>query len=194
MTGAARQEFPGRLDQVACARAFVKSALGDCPALDDIVLLASELCANAVRHSASADGGSFEVAVYPRRKSARVEVRDDGGSVTAPQARDLAGLPEAGRGLGVVAAVADTWGYHDGEHGRIVFFELTWTAPRAQAPPGSDPAMRQGRAGDGDRRRTVTADGAAARRPPRVARPRSPAVPADEPAATVLAAAGAGER
>lgn len=106
-------------------------------------MLTSELCANAVRHSASADGGSFEVTVCLRRESARIEVRDDGGSATTPQAGDLSEASERGRGLGIVAALADDWGYHDDEHGRVVFFEvlfeLTWVTPRARPAPPARP-------------------------------------------------------
>jgi anti-sigma regulatory factor (Ser/Thr protein kinase) len=141
MTRPATRAFPGKPDQVACARAFVRSALGNCPALDDIVMLASELCANAVRHTASADGGSFEVTVRLLRESARIEVRDDGGSATIPQAGDPGEASEYGRGLRIVAALADDWGYQDDEHGRTVFFELTWVTPRARPAPPARPEL-----------------------------------------------------
>jgi serine/threonine-protein kinase RsbW len=189
MTEPVTRAFPGKPDQVASARAFIRSALGNCPALDDIVLLTSELCANATRHSASADGGTFEVTVHHRRESARIEVRDDGGSATSPQARDLGQPSEDGRGLGIVAALADHWGYHDDEHGRVVFFELTWTTSRARPAP-DDPAQRQRPTGplatDGDHQsQSITIDGTAP-----TTRPRPPA-PRRETAPPVTAGAGA---
>ncbi|MGH3277492.1 MAG: hypothetical protein ACRDNZ_24605, partial [Streptosporangiaceae bacterium] len=39
--------FPGRKDQVAQARDFVRRTLGPCPVLDEAVLLVSELATNA---------------------------------------------------------------------------------------------------------------------------------------------------
>jgi hypothetical protein len=55
----------------------------------------------------------------------RMEVRDD-GSGQAPAVHPVGVLSEAGRGLGLVALVADSWGYSGGHHGRSVFFELRW--------------------------------------------------------------------
>lgn len=45
--------------QVTHARRFVRSALADCAAADDAVLLTSELVTNSVQHSRSARGGPF---------------------------------------------------------------------------------------------------------------------------------------
>lgn len=53
--------------------------------LDDAVLLTSELCTNTLQHTASANGGSFEVTVYRGHDSLRIEVRDDGAK-TVPTA------------------------------------------------------------------------------------------------------------
>ena len=121
--------FPGRHDQVARARAFVRAVLGHVPVLDEAVLLVSELCTNALLHTASGHGGTFEVAVYPRSFSVRVEVRD-GGAAQAPGVRPPTDTcPEDGRGLGLVELLSDRWG-HSGDHdGRSVFFELHWKRP-----------------------------------------------------------------
>ena len=96
-----------------------------CPVQDEAVLLTSELCANALRHTASANGGSFEVTLYRRDDSLRVEVRDDGAK-TAPVIRSVEDLREDGRGLEIVALLAHRWGQHGDEYGRTVFFELRW--------------------------------------------------------------------
>lgn len=45
--------YPGRPDQVRDARRAVARHLAGCPALDDAVLITSELASNAVLHSAS---------------------------------------------------------------------------------------------------------------------------------------------
>ena len=132
MTGPARRKFPGCLDQVGRARGFVTQVLGECPRLDDAVLLTSELCTNALQHSASGDGGSFEVSVYYGTGSVRIEVRDDGsGRVPAPRVFDEDS--EDGRGLEIVACLADRWGQRGDEFGRCVYFELRWE-PAAGRP------------------------------------------------------------
>jgi anti-sigma regulatory factor (Ser/Thr protein kinase) len=131
MTRPVRRVFPGRQDQVACAREFVRRKIRPCPVLDEAVLLTSELCANALQHTASGNGGSFEVTVFRGDRSLRVEVRDD-GATTIPAVRtadDLDGLAECGRGLELVALIASRWGQCGDEYGRSVFFELRWDQP-----------------------------------------------------------------
>lgn len=121
--------FPGRCDQVACARAFVRAALGPVPVVDEAVLLVSELCTNALLHTASGNGGTFEVAVYPGSLSVRIEVRD-GGTNQAPGVRQVADtFADDGRGLGLVELLADRWGHSGDQNGRSVFFELRWKQP-----------------------------------------------------------------
>ena len=123
--------FPGCHEQIARARAFVRAALGPVPVpvVDDAVLLVSELCTNALLHTASGDGGTFEVAVYHDLFSVRVEVQD-GGATQSPGVRRRAdNLVEEGRGLGLVELLADRWGYSGDRNGRSVFFELDWKQP-----------------------------------------------------------------
>jgi anti-sigma regulatory factor (Ser/Thr protein kinase) len=117
--------FDGREDQVAEARRFVRDAIGDLPVRDEAVLLVSELSTNALMHTASGNGGKFEVTVGLRRRSVRVEVSDGSANATpAAQRPDV--LSEDGRGLSLVEVVADRWGCEGDEHGRTVFFELRW--------------------------------------------------------------------
>ena len=128
MTQPIRCVFPGRHDQVAHARDFVRRAVGCCSALDEAVLLTSELCTNALQHTASGNGGLFEVTVYRGDGSLRVEVRDD-GSQTVPAVRDFEEFAENGRGLDIVRLIAHRWGQNGDEYGRRVFFELRWNPP-----------------------------------------------------------------
>jgi anti-sigma regulatory factor (Ser/Thr protein kinase) len=125
-----RHAFPGRRDQVAYARDFVRRAVGCCPVLDEAILLTSELCTNALQHTASGNGGLFEVTVYRRDGSLRVEVRDDGAG-TVPAVRSFEELSEDGRGLEIVRLIAHRWGQNGDEFGRSVFFELHWDSSRA---------------------------------------------------------------
>src|ERR1035441_137534 len=52
-----RRVFPGRTDQIAKARDFTRRVLAPCPVLDEAILLASELAANAVAHTVTGGGG-----------------------------------------------------------------------------------------------------------------------------------------
>jgi serine/threonine-protein kinase RsbW len=119
--------FAGRSDQVALARDFVRHALGHVPVLDEVVLLVSELCTNALQHTASGHGGTFEVVVLRGLCSVLVEVRDD-GSVQIPAVHPADVLSEAGRGLSLLG-LADEWGHRGGHQGRSVFFRLSWAEP-----------------------------------------------------------------
>jgi len=125
VTQPVRRRFPGRGDQVASARAFVRAAIGSCPLLDEAVLLTSELCTNALQHTASGNGGTFEVTVYHGPSSLRIEVRDD-GSTTKPARQTVDSYSEDGRGLEIVACIAHRWGQRGDEYGRSVYFELRW--------------------------------------------------------------------
>jgi serine/threonine-protein kinase RsbW len=119
----AARAFPARPDQVGQARAFASQVLGECPAAADLVLICSELAANAVRHSASArPGGEFTVRVSVRAdRWARVEVADQGGPWTA-RIRQR----EDSRGLIVVDELAASWDIRGDDTGRVIGAWLTW--------------------------------------------------------------------
>ena len=52
--------FPGTASAVGQARRFVAGVIGDgFPALDDVLVLVSEVASNAVKHTASGDDGAF---------------------------------------------------------------------------------------------------------------------------------------
>jgi len=124
--------FEGDAAQVRAARRFVTGFLGgDWLDSDAAVLLASELAANAVLHSLSGrPGGKFTVraAVKPG-EYLWVEVEDEGGTWIT-QAAD----GECGRGLDIVAAIADEWG-RDGDPvtGWVVWARLRASRSRARA-------------------------------------------------------------
>jgi anti-sigma regulatory factor (Ser/Thr protein kinase) len=128
MAQARRRVFPGRHEQVAHARRFVGRVLAGCPVTDEATLCVSELATNALLHTGSGKGGKFEVIVQHGESWARVAVWDE-GSLATPAARALDAISENGRGLGMVALVADRWGQRGDEYGRTVWFELRWDAP-----------------------------------------------------------------
>ena len=93
---------------------------------DDVLLLVSELAGNAVQHSASGDGGEFEVAISMADGLVRVEVGDQGGG-SGPRlsGEDGSGaVPTGGRGLRIVDALAAKWGLAGDDLGRVVWFEV----------------------------------------------------------------------
>jgi anti-sigma regulatory factor (Ser/Thr protein kinase) len=125
MTEPARRAFPGCADQVARARQFVADELAGCPVSDEAVLCVSELATNALTHTASGDGGKFEVIVQRWLYLARVSVCDE-GSQESPGARALDLISESGRGLGLVEMIADRWGQPGDGNGRVIWFEMSW--------------------------------------------------------------------
>jgi signal transduction histidine kinase len=79
------------------------------------------------RHSpAGQDGGEFTVTVRTGPGWARIEVSDAGtGEWHAPQGADLDA--EYGRGLAIVAALADKLGHDITADGQTVWAEVGWT-------------------------------------------------------------------
>jgi anti-sigma regulatory factor (Ser/Thr protein kinase) len=126
--GRTRQVFRGTPEAVAAARAFTRDALGTVPALDDVLLLVSELCSNAIQHTASGRNGTFEVTISVGLRGVRISVRDD-GSDQQPAVRP-AEQCAGGRGLQLVKQLADRWGYREDGGGRVVFFAMRWLVSR----------------------------------------------------------------
>ncbi|MGH3155981.1 MAG: ATP-binding protein, partial [Streptosporangiaceae bacterium] len=87
------------------------------------VLICSELAANAVVHSASArPGGRFVVRVEVREADyVWIEVQDEGGRWAEGEHPG-----QGGRGLGIVAALADYWDIRGDDTGRVVCARLDW--------------------------------------------------------------------
>jgi anti-sigma regulatory factor (Ser/Thr protein kinase) len=122
----ARRVFTGTSDQVRKARAFTESVLGPVPVLDDAVLLVTELCANAIQHTASGRrGGRFEVVLTAQARTVRAEVRDQGAD-TEPGIGPADPGTAGGRGLRLVAQLSESWGFDGGRDGRTVFFRMRW--------------------------------------------------------------------
>ena len=117
--------FPGSRQEVRNVRAFVGEAVDGCPAADDVILLASEIVANAIIHTASGKDGTFTVVVHPLDGMVRVEVHD-GGSETPPGIRSADDQAISGRGLGMVESLATRWGHLGDQNGRVVWFEVDW--------------------------------------------------------------------
>jgi anti-sigma regulatory factor (Ser/Thr protein kinase) len=101
------ETFPATPDQAAQVRRVVKETLGEEPALDTVVLLASELAANAVRHSRS----EFFALVIARTGdlALRVAIVDE-GRCGFPSLHEESPDGETGRGLLTLDRMAARWG------------------------------------------------------------------------------------
>jgi anti-sigma regulatory factor (Ser/Thr protein kinase) len=94
--------FPATTSNVREARRSLALLLDGCPAADDAILCLSEIVANAILHSRSAQpGGRVTIHVSRTHTRLRVEVQDEGG----PWTRQPAG-ENHGRGLAIVEALA----------------------------------------------------------------------------------------
>ncbi|MEZ3179089.1 ATP-binding protein [Streptomyces pimonensis] len=120
-----RRSVPG-------ARAFARQVLEDWGVrarTDDVLLCVSELATNALLHGVP-PGRGFLLRLLPYADGVRVEVHDSGGGVPAVPK----GEPdEGGRGLLLVAGLADTWGVGERAPGKVVWCEFA-TAPAARTP------------------------------------------------------------
>lgn len=94
------------------------------PLLADVVAVVAELVGNSIRHAGPLPGGVVRVAW--RVRGSLIEVRvTDGGAQNIPAPRDAGPDDLDGRGLTIVAALADRWGVeHDGL-GQCVWAELS---------------------------------------------------------------------
>jgi anti-sigma regulatory factor (Ser/Thr protein kinase) len=148
------RRFAGGTDQVREVRRWLEDLLPDCDARADLILLASELCTNAIMHSRSGEaGGQFSVDIDWAPTLARVVVGDQ-GSADAPAVAARTGdavdaveageVGESGRGLLLVDGLADDWGTASRPNRRWVWADVQWQAsggPLLAAPGGLDAAI-----------------------------------------------------
>jgi anti-sigma regulatory factor (Ser/Thr protein kinase) len=86
----------------------------------EAALMTTELATNAVVHV----GAPFTLTIDVGVRGLRVDVRDPGAELPIvnlrPAPREL-----SGRGLALVAAFADRWGYEPADNGKSVWFETS---------------------------------------------------------------------
>jgi serine/threonine-protein kinase RsbW len=129
-----QRTFHGRPDQVARVRREIAAHLEDCPAADDAVLIASELAANSVTHSAS-QGQFFTVRCQAYPGYVWIECEDLGGEWQRKPGDDRP------HGLDIIRALVgpDNWGTETtGDGDRIVWARLE--LPRDQHHDRTGPA------------------------------------------------------
>lgn len=119
---------PGE-DGLSLARQFVvraSEAAGWYDHLDDVAMLASELATNAVLH------GERPIAITVEASADRLRVEVVDAAPSMPVELDAGPELERGRGLAIVAALANQWGAERlPGSGKVVWAELRQEAPRA---------------------------------------------------------------
>lgn len=121
--------FPGIPAAISTVRSVISDALGGTPRADEVVLIGCEYATNAIRHSPSGlPGGVFTMRMWVRAGWVRLELIDSGTGDwvdASPVPNEPATEDENGRGLVVVAALADECG----NSGCCAWAELSWPAP-----------------------------------------------------------------
>jgi anti-sigma regulatory factor (Ser/Thr protein kinase) len=114
--------FPGRADQPRRVRAELAVVLRAHPDLDEIILVVTELCTNAVVHTRSGrQGGTFGVEVAAiGEESLMIAVTDEGAS-TLPRPRAAKPTDTHFRGLQVVESLSLDYGNYGDAEGRTVW-------------------------------------------------------------------------
>lgn len=117
--------FPGSKECVHEARKWTQHKLGGAQGTDDVVLVASELATNAIRHTASGlPGGTFTLHLASLSNRWRVRV-DDAGGPDEPRVQAVDDdEDEAGRGLVMVAGLSSAWGFVGDQYARGVWAEV----------------------------------------------------------------------
>lgn len=112
--------LPPEPSSARAARRFVATSLrGSGDEVEELaVLLVSELASNAVLHART----DFDLAVRVRGDSVRIEVID--ANPAMPALKNYVAESVTGRGLHMVAASADRWGFESTRSGKVVWFEL----------------------------------------------------------------------
>lgn len=144
MSGSATAEMtlPAEPLTAGRARRAVRESLevaGATHLLEVAELVVSELVTNAVVHA----GTQMHVRIVAEPEGIRVEVGD--GNDHLPMRRSWSDAAGTGRGLRIVDELADRWGAHRTEDGKIVWFEVgrlahlsPITASAAALPSGSE--------------------------------------------------------
>jgi anti-sigma regulatory factor (Ser/Thr protein kinase) len=119
-----RRAFAGQESDLPVMRQWLKSVLSSSAVLGDVLSIATELGANAIKHTASGYGGGFAVELFCTSSCIRVTV-SDAGSLGEPRVIEDLGA-EHGRGLLLVQGLAERMGVSGDERGRQVWAEIAW--------------------------------------------------------------------
>ncbi len=91
--------------------------------IDDVVLVATELVSNAIRHADPLPGGQVTVTWEVDTRGVTVRVTD-GGAPSQPVVQHPTSRDTSGRGLALVEALATSWGIEDAAGTTTVWAEV----------------------------------------------------------------------
>ncbi|MGH3497906.1 MAG: ATP-binding protein [Nocardioidaceae bacterium] len=116
-------ELPYGLSSAAIARAQLGGFLIERKLpqtlLDDAFVVVSELVSNAVRHAMPSQGGQLSLSWALTDEGLLVSLHDGGGPST-PKALAISPYAEHGRGLAIVASLAQSWWVEQDQGGTTV--------------------------------------------------------------------------
>lgn len=101
----------------------------------DAALLVSELVGNAVRYGRPLGNGDLQVRWENGAEDVRIEV-SDGGGPSPVRRRSICPDATRGRGLAIVATLADDWGVQRDDSGTMVWAHVCRGAPAPAALSG----------------------------------------------------------
>ena len=110
-----------KLDAASLARRHVRARLLDWELeelLDPVLLLTSEVVTNALLHSGT------RLTVQVERSGAGVQVGVEDGSTVPPVHRRHSTTASTGRGVQLLEAIAQEWGWLPTAHGKLVWFRV----------------------------------------------------------------------
>jgi anti-sigma regulatory factor (Ser/Thr protein kinase) len=111
----------------ALGRLLEQQGVGDDDG-DAVLLVAHELLVNGVEHGRTA----VRLTAAVRARSVWIEVRD--GNAAPPQVRPFDPAAPRGRGMQMVAAIADRWGWYPDGAGKTVWAEVPVDGHLGPAP------------------------------------------------------------
>jgi anti-sigma regulatory factor (Ser/Thr protein kinase) len=116
--------LPSAPESVQIARFHVRAALGF-HGLDEYadvaVMITSELVTNAIRHVGDDPGDTIGVTLAHVWDHVAFGIIVTDSSPEGPVMRETSGTSERGRGLQVVEALSDHWGWHPEPGGKAVY-------------------------------------------------------------------------
>lgn len=119
--------FAATEQHVASVRRWLRTQLNDWQQptiIEDVMLAATEVITNAVRHGSKGPADIVTVAIELCGNDLRVNVTDS--STMLPMLRDVSPLEEGGRGLRLLGALTESWGVHVEREGagKTVWFTI----------------------------------------------------------------------
>ena len=122
---------PGFLEEVGRVRRWIRDVLSDSPRVDDAALIVTELSTNALLHSDSGNSSRafFSLTLTHAPDLITISVTDFGGSSSRPHIQHPNTRILHGRGLALVAALAEHLEVRGGTDGHTVIATLHHRKP-----------------------------------------------------------------